>query len=144
MNSSKYIFAVLFILSTFISAAANPKLPRNKTQVALRTEILSLIDEDAAQETDRNLTFALAKIDTNYLDELIAENADQEQNTVLDQVSMQATPANAVKMENLYETNALQEANSQLVTTKLVVDKNFLQTMIEANAAHVASNNLEK
>lgn len=144
MKTLRYIFAALLTVTTFASTfAAAPAITEEpkakKTQAILRTEILSLIDSDAATEVDRNLTFGMASVEVDYLTALIESNTAQEQENTLDLQNVN-TKINATKMENLFEYNALQEVDSQLFNNKISV--NFLQEMIEINAMSEVNSNL--
>lgn len=146
MKTLRYIFATLLTVTTFASTfAATPanritEEPKTqKTQAVLRTEILSLIDSDAATEVDRNLTFGVATVEVDYLTNLIEANTAQEQENTLELQNVNSN-INTVKMENLFEYNALQEVDSQLFSNKISI--NFLQEMIEANATSEVNSNL--
>lgn len=132
MKSLTYIFAIIFSLvitsSSFATDKVKEKNPKNNKTVVLRTEIVSLIEEDASLEVDRNLVLDSLTIASNFISNLIEEDAATEVDTQLDTTNVSLQLGN---LENLAENNANVEVDSQLTYKTIHFDA--LQNLIDSN-----------
>jgi methionine-rich copper-binding protein CopC len=132
MKALTYIFAIIFtIISTSNSFASNKvtdKKPSKVSKIELRTEILTLIEEDAVLEAGRNIVLDSLTFTSNFLINLIEEDAANETNVVLD-TNKSLELGN---LENLSENNANTTVDIKLNTIN--INENALLNFIENNA----------
>jgi len=133
MKTLIYIFAIFFTFGTVSTSVANAtdkkpvKVTKSSKVTTLRSEIVTLIEEDAALEIDRNLILDSLIISSDFITTLIEEQALNEVDSQFEVYK----PLQFAALENLAETNAALEINSVLIP--LTIDAHALQAFIQAN-----------
>ena len=132
MKALTYIFATIFTIATISNSFATDKgKDKNPTKVKpnieLRTEILSLIEEDASLEAGRNLILDSLTFTSNFILDLIEQDATNEAETVLETYK----PLELSALANLAEINANSTVDIKLHT--VTISENSLQTLIDSN-----------
>ncbi len=132
MKALTYIFATIFTIATISNSFATDKgkdknVVAPKATIELRTEILSLIEDDATLEAGRNLILDSLTFTSNFLTDLIEADAASEAGIALENYK----PLELATLENLAEINANSTVDIKL--NYVTINENDLQALIDNN-----------